>query len=128
MRIALGIAVVAAVAGVSVAGPASAKDDRREVEMRGDCSQRTDWKLEAKERDGGLEVEFEVDSNRSGQRWHYSVAADGSTFATGRTRTRAPSGSFAVERRISGSPSTRSITARAQRNATGEVCLATLRI
>ena len=49
-------------------GVGAAKDDNRaEVRVIGDCSARTDWKLKAKERDGGLEVEFEVDSNRVGQ-------------------------------------------------------------
>ena len=109
--------------------PASAKDDdRREVRLSGNCSKATDWELKAKDRDGGLEIEFEVDSNRVGQRWTYRMSANGSQFASGARRTTAPSGSFSVERRAAGSSGPTTVTARAQNSRSGEVCLATLTI
>lgn len=110
-------------------GVGAAKDDNRaEVRVIGDCSARTDWKLKAKERDGGLEVEFEVDSNRVGQTWAFVISRNGAQFAQGNRRTTAPSGSFSVERRTVGSEGPDTITARSQNVRTGEVCLATLSI
>ncbi len=114
-----------AVGALSVA-PANAKGGRDEVRVSGDCSARTDWKLKAKQRDGGLEIEFEVDSNRVGQRWSYRLVHGGSVIATGFRRTVAPSGSFTVER--NSRLASRIVTARARNTSNGEVCLATLRV
>ncbi|MFN8126672.1 MAG: hypothetical protein U0R64_09225 [Candidatus Nanopelagicales bacterium] len=119
-------AVVALTAGALPAGIAQAKGNRNDVRVTGDCSARTDWKLKAKARDGGLEIEFEVDSNRIGQRWSYRLDHDGNTIGQGTRRTLAPSGSFSVERRSSGS--TGVVTGRAENLRNGEVCLATLRV
>ncbi len=126
------IALAAGAALLLPAGAASAtpsKDDNRaEVRVAGDCSARSDWKLKAKERDGGLEVEFEVDSNRNGQTWSYVISRNGAQFAQGNRRTVAPSGSFDVERRTVSTAGADSVTARAQNARSGEVCLATLSI
>ena len=45
------------------------------------------------------EVESEIDSNRNGQRWSVRMRQDGVLVHNGSAVTRAPSGSFSVERR-----------------------------
>lgn len=130
-RTVFALAASAALLPLSAAATSAvpAKDDgRAEVRVSGDCSARSDWKLKAKERDGGLEVEFEVDSNRNGQTWTYAISRNGAQFAQGNRRTVAPSGSFEVERRTVGNVGPDSVTARAQNARNGEVCLATLSI
>lgn len=125
------IALVAiAAASSSLAAPAAARDDdRREVRIQGSCSGRSDWKLSAKARDGGLEVEFEVESTR-GRRppWRISVARDGVQIAEGVRRPSARTGELRIERRTTGSVGISTITAHAQNARSGEICLATARI
>lgn len=101
---------------------------RARVVKRGTCTAATDWKLKAKPRDGRLEVEFEVDSNVSGQRWTYTVSHDGVVKASGTRTTGAPSGSFSVERRLPNAPGVHTISARGMNASTGETCQAALRI
>ena len=54
-------------------------------------------KLKVGLRDGGFEVEGEVDQNRNGRTWNWTFKNDGVRFANGSSVTRAPSGSFSVE-------------------------------
>jgi hypothetical protein len=114
--------------GLGATAPASAKDGDGRVIVTGECSRRADWKLKAKPDDGLLEVEFEVDSNRSGQRWSWTIRHDGSVVSSGRRTTQAPSGSFSVERRIGDAPGTHTVSATARNLASGETCRASLRI
>ncbi len=83
--------------------PAMANDDRVEVSSAGQCTGSARWELKAKERDGGVEVEFEVDSNVVGQQWDFTLRGPDGVIATGTRQTTAPSGSFSVEARTSGS-------------------------
>jgi len=106
---------------------ASSKN-RARVVKRGTCTAATDWKLKAKPRDGRLEVEFEVDSNASGQRWTYTLSHDGVVKASGTRTTRAPSGSFSVERRLTNAPGVHTISARAMNASTGEACQAAVKV
>ena len=78
-------------------------DDRVEVSSEGQCSGTARWELKAKERDGGVEVEFEVDSNVVGQAWDYTLSGPSGVLAEGSKTTTAPSGSFSVEVKTSGS-------------------------
>lgn len=97
--------VIAASAGLLIAlpmGPALAKDAGTEVRTSGQCSGSATWKLKVKDDDGGVEVEFEVDSNVVGQAWDYTVSGPGGQIASGTRTTTAPSGSFSVEVRTSG--------------------------
>jgi hypothetical protein len=71
-----------------------------DVRTNGRCSGSAHWKLKAKPDDGRLEVEGEIDSNRSGQVWHWTFKHNGSVSATGTRRTAGPSGSFEVGRRM----------------------------
>jgi hypothetical protein len=86
----------------------------------GSCSDGAHWKLKVKNDDGRLEVEGEVDSNRSGQTWSWKIKDNGSVAASGSSKTGGRSGSFSVERKISNRAGTDNITFRASHS--GEVC------
>ena len=122
----------AALAALMITGmasaPALAKDGDGRVVKRGSCSASSDWKLRAKPDDGRLEVEFEVDSNRVGQRWTWTIRHDGRTIRSGARTTKAPSGSFSVERRIEDAGGRHAVSATARNRGTGETCRAWVRI
>ena len=106
---------------------ASSKSQARKTK-RGNCTAATDWKLKAKPRDGRLEVEFEVDSNVTGQRWTYTLRHDGTVKASGARTTKAPSGSFSVEKRLPNAAGVHTISATSKNARTGETCTASLMI
>jgi hypothetical protein len=116
---------VAATSGVLAAAPAQAKGD--EVVRTGSCSGSADWKMKAKVRDGRIELESEVDSNRNGQVWGWRIRHDGSLSARGRATTKAPSGSFSVTRRMVELAGTDRFVFRAVHRGSGQVCRGTLR-
>jgi len=86
----------------------------------GTCSDGAHWKLKVKTDDSALQVEGEVDSNRSGQTWTWRIKDNGSVVARGTATTGGRSGSFSVERTIADKPGADHITFRATRN--GQVC------
>jgi hypothetical protein len=104
------------------AGTAQASGDR--VTRHGSCSGSTDWKMKAKPDDGRIEVESEIDSNRNGQTWTWTLKHDGDVAAHGQSTTRGPSGSFEVERRTGSSAGSDSFMFRAENAGSGEVCVA----
>ena len=106
----------------------TAKDGDGRVIRTGDCSARTNWKLKAKPDDGRIEVEWEIDQNRNRRVWTWTIRHDGRTVASGRRATRAPSGSFSVERRIVDAAGKHRVSATARNVRTGEVCRASVRI
>ena len=114
--------LIAAVLPVAGAGPAHASD--REVIRHGSCTGSTDWKMKAKPDDGRIEVEAEIDSNRSGQKWRWVLRHEGNVVDRGRSTTRPPSGSFSVERRTNNARGTDSFKFRAKNPRSGEVCVA----
>jgi hypothetical protein len=114
-------ASVLLVAGSAGAGVAHAKDG--DVRVSGRCSAGAVWKLKLGPRDGGIETEFEVDSNRNGQTWAVKITDNGTTVFTGRRTTAAPSGSFTVRKRIANLPGTDKVVARATFN--GQTCVGT---
>jgi hypothetical protein len=110
-------------AGVLAASPASAKGGNgRIVRSSGTCSNGAHWKLKAKTDNSRLEVEFEVDANRTGQRWAVTLKDNGATVFSGTRSTSAPSGSFSVAPRIADRAGADVITARAVRVGTGGTC------
>lgn len=121
MRRPITLVVFAAALAVAVA-PASA-GDRRDVEKEGRCSQGSEWELELSGENGRIEVEFEVDQDRSGVRWTVVLRQRGTVFFRGVRTTRPPSGSFTVRRVVPDRPGPDRITARATRRS-GEVCRA----
>lgn len=104
------------------AAPAHAGDDDRE--RTGSCSGSASWKIKAGPDDGRMEVEAEIDSNRTGQTWRWTLRHDGSVVDRGRSVTIGRSGSFEVERRTTNAPGTDTFTFRAVHRATGQVCVA----
>lgn len=106
---------------LAVAAPADARP--RVERASGSCSNGATWKLKAKADDGRIEVEFEVDTNRNGQRWDVKISDNG-TRVYHRTRTTvAPSGSFTVHKRITNRAGADAITAKATRTSTGATCV-----
>lgn len=113
---------LAAFATTAIAGPAAASGGNPGVSAQGSCSASSDWKLQAKPRDGRLEVEFEVDSNVNGQRWQVQLSDNGVTFFQGSRTTAGPSGSFEVHSRTANRAGADQIMARATNSRTGETC------
>ena len=115
-------AALAALLVFAVPVLAKGGDDGR-VQRSGDCSGATNWKLKAKPDDGRLEVEFEVDQNRNGVTWTVQIRRNGRVAVSTRATTRAPSGSFSVERKIANGAGSDRVSARAV-SPSGEVCSA----
>ena len=125
MRSSIRLTVVAVVATlVPVAGISAAEAGDDEVIRQGASSGSADWKIKAKSDDGRIEVEAEIDSNRSGQRWKWSLKRNGEREARGHSTTRGRSGSFEVERKTADAPGGDSFRFRAKHPATGQVCVA----
>ena len=101
---------------------AFAKDGNGAVRTNGVCTQQSTSKLKLSREDRGIEVEFEIDQNRSGVPWRVTLSRNGNKVATITARTHAPSGSFEVNRVIAARAGAR-ITAIATR-ASGETCTA----
>ena len=125
MRIPTRIATAAALATVTAATtlpafPALAKDG--DVVRRGACSGATHWKVKAGPEDGRIEVEGEIDSNKSGQVWTWRLLHNGSLSAKGTAKTAGASGSFTVRRTVTNLAGADHLKFRAVRSATGEVC------
>ena len=94
-------AVAALTLPVAFVAPASASHGGGgDVRTSGGCSGSAHWKLKAKPDDGRIEVEGEIDSNRSGQVWHWTFKHNGSVSARGTKKTAGRSGSFEVKRRM----------------------------
>jgi hypothetical protein len=97
-----------------------------DVRTHGACGGPTVWKLKAKPDDGRIELEAEVDSNRSGQVWDWVIKHNGSMSSKGAAKTRGTSGSFTVSRRMTNLSGTDHFTFRAVRRSTGAVCRGTI--
>jgi hypothetical protein len=127
-RLALGVAAMAALfaLGLLLSREAFAKDG--DVIKRVGCSRGTTAELKLSHEDGGIEVEFEVDQNRSGVTWRVVIRrpGGGEIFA-GRRTTRPPSGSFEVRRVTANRPGADTIRARAI-SPSGQVCRVTASI
>jgi hypothetical protein len=88
---AAGMTVAIGAGAIAVAAPAHAQGGSGAVERSGGCSAGAVWKLKAKRDDGRIQTEFEVDSNRVGQRWRVRIADNGVLVFAGARRTQAPS-------------------------------------
>jgi hypothetical protein len=87
------------------------------VEARGACTGGGTWKLKAKPDNGGLEIEFEVDTNVVGQIWATTITDNGVRIYSANRRTVAPSGSFTAAVRSTNRAGTDVIQARATRGS-----------
>lgn len=118
----------ASLAAAALAVPAAATASDDEIRNAGQCSGGTTSKIKVKPDDGGLEVEFEVDQNRSGVKWKVKMKDNADVVFKGSARTHGPSGSFEIERKISNQPGTDSIKGTARNTETGERCAAKVSI
>ena len=121
LMLVLALALAATAASAALAG--SGGDGGERVVKRGHCSRGAAWTLKVKQDDAALEVEFEVDQNRIGRRWRVTLLRNGTRFFRGIRVTRAPSGSFSVERRTRAGATNR-VVATARSLASGETCRA----
>jgi hypothetical protein len=125
------VATAALLTGPALAAwatPASASGGGSAVTRTGNCSGAADWKLKARARDGGFEVEFEVDTNRNGQAWNYTLRRNGAVVAQGTATTRAPSGSFSIERRTGDAAGQDTFVGTATNPRSGQTCRGTLTV
>lgn len=106
------------------AAPATAGGGVDAQQNSGSCSAGTDWTIKAKADDGRIEVQAEIDSNRSGQTWAWKLKDNGVVVSKGSSTTQGPSGSFSVERKPANKAGTDSFVFRAV--YAGEVCRATV--
>lgn len=119
------IAVAALTLQVGLVAPATASHGGGgDVRTSGRCSGSAHWKLKAKPDNGRIEVEGEIDSNTSGQVWHWKLKHNGSTSAKGAKRTTGRSGSFEVQRRMANLSGKDHFTFRATHG--GQVCRGTI--
>ncbi len=122
------IPLTTAAAAMALAVPAASGSGSDDIRKTGTCTGSSSSKIKAKARDGRLEVEFEVDQNRNGVKWKVRLKDNGKRVFRGRARTKAPSGSFSIERKIANLPGTDAITGIGKNPATGERCVAKLKI
>ena len=113
------------VAGAPLATTASAKGGDGVVRT-GSCSGTADWKLKAKHDNGRIELEWEVDSDRTGQTWRVRVRDNGVRVVATRATTGGASGSFSVQRRVANRSGTDRIVARATDLGSGQTCVGRL--
>jgi hypothetical protein len=98
-----------------------------DVRTAGTCQGGAHWKLKAKADDGGIEVEGEVDSNRAGQTWNWTLTHNGAAAGSGTRRTAGASGSFEVRRLTGNRAGVDTFVFTARRPGTQQVCRGTLR-
>jgi hypothetical protein len=96
-------------------------------QVTGKCTKNSTAKLKSKADNGRLETEFEVDQNRNGVTWKVTIKRNGKTAVKTTAKTKAPSGSFSVNRRLTNGAGSDKISARAT-SPSGEVCTASLTI
>jgi hypothetical protein len=101
--------------------------DAKAKRVTGSCTGNATAKLKAKPDDGRLETEFEVDQNRNGVTWTVTIRRNGARAVSTRATTKAPSGSFSVERRLTNGPGADRISARAT-SPSGQVCTASVTV
>jgi hypothetical protein len=119
--VALGAALVVG----GAAAPAAAKSG--DIVKRAACSGKTVTKLKLSAEGRKIETEFEVDSNRNGQRWNWTIYRNGTAAASGKAVTRGPSGSFEVRRLLANGSGRETVKGLAKNPRTGEVCRVTAR-
>ena len=87
---ALGAVVALGLTSVGYAAPAKGP----KVLVAGKCSSSSTSKLKLSGEDGRIEVELEVDQNRTGVRWAVTLTQNGTRIFAGSKVTKGASGSF----------------------------------
>ena len=121
------IAVCIAAASLALgSAPATALadgGDDQDVRIRGTCGKGVTSKLRLRAKDGAIQVEFEVKSNRGGERWRVVLVHERRVAWRGRARTRSGSRSFRVRRSLPDFDGADQVTARAS-GPRGNTCQA----
>ena len=118
----LTIVSLTALALLALGSPAFAKDG--DVLVRGICTGKSASKLKLSEENGRIEVEFEVDQNKSGQKWRVKLKDNSEVVFRGTAATKGPSGSFSIERRITDRAGSDAVKGVARNKSTDERCTA----
>jgi hypothetical protein len=92
------------------------------VRIQGVCTKQSTSKMKLSREDRGIELEFQVDQNRSGVPWKVTLSRNGKAVVSFTAKTRAPSGSFDIHRVIAGRLGADRIKAVATRST--ETCTA----
>jgi len=121
-------ALAATIAGLALAAslgvsPASAKAG--DVRVAGTCNRAATTKLKLGPRDGRIETETEVDSNRNGQVWSVRMRQNGVLVLDTTATTGAPSGSFSVRKVLANKAGADTIQVTSRNANTGQTCTAT---
>jgi hypothetical protein len=114
------VAVLTGAVMLAFAAAALAKDG--DVRVRGTCTGASTSKLKLSNENGRIEVEFEVDQNRAGQRWNVVLRQNGVVVRRLARVTRGPSGSFEARMVVRNRPGVDRFVATATRR--GETCRA----
>jgi hypothetical protein len=115
------ILILGCAVAVLACSPALAKDG--DIERAGTCSGASSAKLKLSPENGRIEVEFEVDQNRTGVRWDVVLNRNGARAASAQPLTRGPSGSFELRRVLTDGPGADRVFAKAE-SPSGETCRA----
>ena len=99
----------------------------RQQRVAGTCTGSSTAKFEVKLRNGRLKAELEVDENVNGVTWDVELRQDGRLAVRTTKTTKAPSGSFSLERRLRNGAGRDTISAEAT-SPSGEVCTASVTI
>jgi hypothetical protein len=117
------IATLPVLAGMVLSAPAAMASHGGDGKQRsGSCSASADWKLKVKHDDGRIELEYEVDSNVSGQVWDVMITDKGQTVYDDQQTTGGASGSFSVELKVPNLAGKDKFVATATNTADGETC------
>ncbi len=121
IRTAMSTTAAAAAALALLAAPPAVANEG-DVEETGQCSQFGRYDLKLSPQNGRIEVEFEVDVNRRGQRYRVRLFQDGRRVEQGVYTTRGLSGSFTVRAVRPNRGGADRFRARAVRVGRGNVC------
>ena len=119
------IVTALAVASLAAMAPGALADGGRRVEREGPWSGQSDWKLRAENKDGGLRVRWEVDSQIPGQTWNLQLRHNGNVVASATRQTNADGeAQLNLTRPNLAGPDT--FKGTATRPANGETCAGTV--
>jgi hypothetical protein len=120
--------ISAAVAITALVVPAASSASGDDIRQAGECTGASSSKIKVKPDNGLIEVEFEVDQNRSGEKWKVKIKDNSQTAFSGTATTRGASGSFSVNKRIADQAGSDEITGVARNKSSGERCSASATI
>ena len=114
--------VAAAAIAATLFTPSMAQANQADKINAGACSGAADWKIKLSRQNAGIEVEYEVDASRRGQRWRVALFHDGRRVTRDVFTTRGLSGSFTVRRVEPNRAGGDRFRARAVRLGDGQTC------